>query len=177
MSKDEKVHAATRREFLERAAMSAAVAGFGPGIVSLLAEQATARPYRDLAIRCAQWIDKSAQEGEGGRIAWPADPLKPTSIGLDFYNGMPGVVYFYANLYHATNDVQWRNKGLRAGGYMMRRAGLAGSGGDVQLDAGLYTGLAGMATALAVTGVGGMGMTLSFGVAQKEVGSWLGEAS
>src|SRR6188768_2080174 len=127
---------ATRREFLERAAMSAAIAGIGPGIVSLLAEQTSPRPYRDLAIRCAQWIDKSAQEGEGGRIAWPADPLKPTSVGLDFYNGMPGVVYFYANLFHATGDVQWRNKGLRAGGYLMRRAGLAGPAADAQLDAG-----------------------------------------
>ena len=140
---------ASRREFLERTAMSAAVAGLGPGIVSLLAEQTSPRPYRDLAIRCAQWIDKSAQEGEGGRIAWPADPLKPTSIGLDFYNGMPGIVYFYANLFHATGDVQWRNKGLRAGGYLMRRAGLSGPGGDVQLDAGLYTGLAGLGVALA----------------------------
>src|SRR6187399_777880 len=140
---------ATRREFLSQAALSAAVAGLGPGFVSLFAQeadQASSRPYRDLAIRCAKWIDTSVQDLEGMGLAWPADPLKPASIGLDFYNGMPGVVYFYANLYHATNDVRWRNKGLRAGAYLMRAGGLRGTGGGAQLDAGLYTGLAGLST-------------------------------
>jgi len=144
---------ATRREFLSQAALSAAMAGLGPGVVSLLAQgtdQTSSRPYRDLALRCAQWIDASAQDLDGNGIAWPADPLKPASIGLDFYNGMPGIVYFYANLYHATNDVQWRNKGLRAGGYLMRQSGLRGTGAGAQLDAGLYTGLAGLATTLAI---------------------------
>jgi lantibiotic modifying enzyme len=124
--------------------MAAAVAGVGPGIVSLLADsQATSRPYLDLAIRCAQWIDRSAHD-EAGRLSWPADPLKPESIGLDFYNGMPGVVYFYANLYRATGGRDWRNKGLRAAAYLIRESQTR------QVDAGLYTGLAGLATAYAV---------------------------
>src|SRR6187401_3329293 len=98
----------TRREFLSQAALTAAVTGVGPGLLSaepflraFTSTQQSTRPYLDVAIRCAQWIDASTQEKSAG-VAWPADPLKPAAVGLDFYNGTPGVVYFLANLYHAT---------------------------------------------------------------------------
>ena len=143
----------SRREFLSQAALAAAVAGVGPGVATLLAGlQNSSRPYRDLAVRCAQWIDRSAQRSPAG-VAWPADPLKPSSVGLDFYNGTPGVVLFYANLWHATGDPRWRDRAQLGGEYLIAEARRAGDA----LDAGLYTGRAGIAAtymALAATKVG-----------------------
>ncbi len=143
----------TRREFLSRAALAAAMAGVGPGIASVVSAlgQAT-RPYRDLAIRCAQWIDRSAQDSSGG-LAWPADPLKPASIGLDFYNGTPGVVSFFANLYQATGNPRWRERARRGGEYLVAESARRGDA----LDCGLYTGLAGLATTYMVLDATGVG--------------------
>ena len=139
----------SRREFLSRAALTAAMAGFGPGLGALLrATQKSDRPYRDLAVRCGEWIDRSRQK-DGGE-AWPADPLKPASIGLDYYNGLPGVVAFFGNLWHATGDQKWRLRAESGGTTLAMREGTA-------LDAGLYTGLAGIAATyhvLAATNVG-----------------------
>ena len=130
----------TRREFLSQTAMAAAAAGFGPAVLSALAGQDSTRRYRDLAVRCAQWIDRSARPQSAG-VAWPADPLKPDVIGLDYYNGTPGVVAFYANLWQATGDVAWRDRARQGAAYLtsefLRR-------GDA-IGCGLYTGLAGIA--------------------------------
>jgi lantibiotic modifying enzyme len=73
---------------------------------------------------------------------WPADPLKPETVGLDFYNGMPGVVVFLAELYGATGDEAWLRSARRGAAYLaaeMERRDAA------RLDAGLYTGVAGLA--------------------------------
>jgi lantibiotic modifying enzyme len=145
----------TRREFLSQAALAAAVAGVGPGLASAVAgfqQSPSSRAHRDLAIRCAQWIDLSAQEKAGG-LAWPADPLKPAAVGLDYYNGTPGVVAFYANLWHATGDARWRDRAQRGGEYLLAESRRMSAG----LNAGLYTGLAGLAAtymALDATKVG-----------------------
>ena len=133
---------ATRREFLSRAALAAAMAGVGPGITSAMSTLAqSARPYLDLASRCALWIDQSTQRNADG-MAWPADPLKPTTIGLDYYNGMPGVVAFFANLYHASGDEKWRDRAQQGGAYLVAETARRGPA----VGAGLYTGLAGLAT-------------------------------
>ena len=130
----------TRREFLSQAALAAAATGLGPGVLSAIARQDSTRAYRDLAVRCAQWIDRSAQPKSSGTV-WPADPLKPDSIGFDYYNGMPGVVAFYANLFHATGDIKWRDRARQGAAYLhaeiQRRPD--------SIDCGLYTGLAGIA--------------------------------
>ncbi len=153
MKRAKGVRVPTRREFLSQAALAAAMAGVGPGVTTLLAGlQNSARPYRDLAVRCAQWIDQSAQRSPSG-VAWPADPLKPGSIGLDFYNGTPGVVLFFANLWQATGDPRWRDRAQLGGEYLVAETRRAGDA----LDAGLYTGRAGIAAtymALAATKVG-----------------------
>jgi lantibiotic modifying enzyme len=134
---------ATRREFLSRAALAAAMAGAGPGLsAALSALTQSQRPYLELALRCALWIDKSTQHTEAG-MAWPADPLKPATIGIDFYNGTTGVVSFFANLYHATGDAKWRDRAQQGGTYLIAEGARRGAA----LDNGLYTGLAGMATA------------------------------
>jgi lantibiotic modifying enzyme len=132
----------TRRDFLSRAAATAAVTGLGPGILSAVEGLAqSSRPYLDLATRCAQWIDASAQRSEKG-VAWPAAPAKPVAIGLDYYNGMPGVVAFFANLYHATGDEKWRERAQQGGEYLLADS----KGRERSLGGGLYTGLAGLAT-------------------------------
>ena len=127
----------TRREFV---ALSAA-AGLP---LSLRLELGSAwdrspRPWLEMAVRCAHWIARSAQPAEGGS-RWPADPLKPESVGLDFYNGMPGVVAFYAALFDSTRDPAWRNAARGGAGYLIWEMDSAKS----ELDAGLYTGLAGL---------------------------------
>ena len=130
----------TRREFLSQAALAAASAGLGPGVVSLLAQQRESqRPYLDLAVRCAQWIDTSTQTKSVG-IAWPADPLKPAAIGLDYYNGTPGVVAFMAQLARATGDAKWRLRAQDGATYLVAEAERA----QDRIGDGLYTGLAGI---------------------------------
>jgi lantibiotic modifying enzyme len=131
----------TRREFLSEAARAAAMTGLGPGLTAIVAAAGqSSRPYLDLALRCAQWIDASTQRTAAG-LAWPADPLKPASIGLDYYNGTPGVVAFFAQMWAATGDAKWRDRTQQGGAYLLAEsARLADS-----LDAGLYTGVAGLA--------------------------------
>lgn len=102
-----------------------------------------ARPYLDLALRTARWIEASHQETADG-IRYPADPLKPESVGLDFYNGMPGIVAFYAALHHATRDPAWLAAAEAGGRYLMHAVATEGD----QLDGGLYTGLAGISYSL-----------------------------
>lgn len=131
----------TRREFLSEAALTAAAVGLGPGLTAALSlsAQSSNRPYLDIAVRCANWIDRSAQEHDGGTVAWPADPLRPAAVGLDLYNGTPGVVMFLANLYQATGDEKWRTRAERGGKYLTAFARTAD-----RIGAGLYTGIAGL---------------------------------
>jgi len=131
----------TRREFLSEAALAAAMTGLGPSLAAIVsAAGQSSLPYLDLAVLCAQWIDASTQRTAAG-LAWPADPLKPASIGLDYYNGTPGVVAFFAQMWAATGDAKWRDLAQQGGAYLLvEGARLADS-----LDAGLYTGVAGLA--------------------------------
>src|SRR6187399_3216773 len=140
----------TRREFLSQAALSVAAAGVGPGVASVvhaLQQSRTSYTYLELALQCAQWIDKSAQNVDGA-LAWPADPLKPASIGLDYYNGMPGIVVFFANLARATGDPRWRSRAEQGARYLVTQSDRAGD----KLNAGLYTGLAGLAGTYMILG-------------------------
>ena len=134
---------ATRREFLSQTALAAAMAGLGPGVASIFARaQTTSRPYLDMAIRCARWIDASRQATPNG-LAWPADPLKP-AIGLDYYNGMPGVVMFFGQLAHATGDAEWRDRSQKGARHLIAEATRTTD----RANDGLYTGSAGIAATL-----------------------------
>ena len=77
-------------------------------------------------------------------MRYPADPRKPESVGLDFYNGMPGVVAFYAALHHATQDPAWFAAAEPGGRYLLHAVATEGD----QFDGGLYTGLAGISYSL-----------------------------
>ena len=67
-------------------------------------------------------------------VRYPADPLKPESVGLDFYNGMPGIVAFYAALHHATQDPAWFAAAEAGATYLLHAVA---TGGDT-MDCGLY---------------------------------------
>lgn len=131
----------SRRDFLTLSAAVAAIAGLpaplragGPP-----GRRPGARPLVDLALRAAAWIDRSTQRTETG-LRWPADPLKPESVSLGFYNGMPGVVTFYAALHQVTGDRRWLE--LATGGADYLRHAMRTDEG--RLDGGLYSGLAGL---------------------------------
>ena len=55
----------------------------------------------------------------------PADPAKPESVEYDLYNGMPGVVLFYLELYHRTGGASWLTH-ARAGIFRERDDRIAG---------------------------------------------------
>ncbi|MDX2058459.1 MAG: lanthionine synthetase LanC family protein [Gemmatimonadales bacterium] len=129
-----------RRRFLATTAASAAAVGLPRALrADLGLRGGVVRPYLDLALKTAAWIDRSGQE-VGTGLQYPADPLKPDSVGLDLYNGMPGIVAFHAALSVATNDVAWLRTAKRGAEYLMERM----DGGTDQIGAGLYTGLAGL---------------------------------
>ena len=140
----------TRRDFVALAA----AAGLPPALKAelALAGRHAARPWVEVAIRCARWIERSAQTADG-LTRWPADPLKPDSVGLDFYNGMPGVVSFYAALFDDTQDATWGNAARAGGDYLTRELDL----GKAEIDAGLYTGLAGLGYTFMCLEQAGMG--------------------
>src|SRR4051812_34220311 len=60
----------------------------------------------DIAIQAARWIRRSRIETKAG-VKWPAAPRKPESVGLDLYNGFPGVILFPLELFPAPGDRQW----------------------------------------------------------------------
>jgi lantibiotic modifying enzyme len=132
----------SRRDWLRRSTFAAALLGLPRSLTAELlatAARGAKRPYLDLALRAARWIEASKQGTDHG-TRFPADPLKPDSVALDFYNGMPGVVTFYAALAHASGDAAWLEAARSGGDYLIHEMEAAGD----KLDAGLYTGLAGL---------------------------------
>src|SRR4051812_17211398 len=102
-------HSLTRREIFgiglgAAAGMLALPAALDARIASF--EQRAPRPDLEVAIKAARWIRRSRIETKDG-AAWPADPLKPDSVGYDLYNGMPGIVLFHLELFYATGDRAW----------------------------------------------------------------------
>lgn len=141
---------ASRRQFLQQASVIAATAGLDSLALFRTGRSQQLSPLQ-IAQLCGEWIDRaSIPNDEAPR--WPADPLKPERVGLDFYNGMPGVVYFFARLAHATNDAKWQIRAGKGAEYL-----LAEIDRTPALSAGLYTGVAGLAAtfhALHATGIG-----------------------
>lgn len=155
---------ATRREWFGQTALATAVLGLPSSLrAELIAGRAggAKRSYLDLAIRAAKWIEVSKQVTDHG-TRYPADPLEPESVGLDFYNGMPGVVTFYAALHQATDDVAWLRAAMAGAEYLIHEIDTNGD----QLDAGLYTGLAGLGYTFDCLDRAGAG-DRSFGVARR----------
>ena len=154
----------TRREWIAQSALAGAVVGLSPELRNVLGATPfldNDRPYLELALRSARWIARSRQVSDHGD-RYPADPLKPESVGFDFYNGMPGVVAFHAALASATADPAWLTA-ARAGADSLVHEATAN--GD-SLDAGLYTGLGGVGFALDCVAAAGGGHQYSAAAAR-----------
>jgi lantibiotic modifying enzyme len=137
----------TRRALFERGAMMAAMLSAPAGWQRLVRDLTTAgRPYYDAALRAELWIRRSARKDARG-TSWPADPDKPASVELDMYNGMPGVVLFYLELWNATHDDAMLARAASGADYLIATL----QADPKQLGdegAGLYTGAAGIAYVL-----------------------------
>lgn len=132
----------TRREWLGKsAAVAAAVAGVPAVLSALETRWPSVAPTPDdleIAFKAESWIRRSRVETKNG-VTWPADPLKPSSVGYDLYNGMPGVVLFYLELYHATGEKKWLDDAKLGANELESQLPALNSAND----AGLYTGLGG----------------------------------
>jgi lantibiotic modifying enzyme len=140
-------HATTlsRRDLLRTAA--ALVAGTVLLPKTLRATTAPRSPAGvEVALRAARWIRTARIDTPNG-ATWPADPLKPSSVEYDLYNGMPGVVLFYLELYAATGSREWLDDARAGANELIARLPEL----EVANSCGLYTGLAGCAFVLEET--------------------------
>ena len=109
--------------------------------------QWTAEPdsrYLDAAVAAGKWIRAAAIAAPGGKT-WPAVPPDAKTAQRDLYSGSPGVVLFLLELYRATRDPAWLDLAM-AGADHLAVSLPDGASGDA--DAGLYSGLAGIAFTL-----------------------------
>jgi lantibiotic modifying enzyme len=142
----------SRRDLLRAGAVALAAGVVLPRVAQAQVEDLTTlaayapQSDFDIALAAERWIRRARIETPDG-VTWPADPLKPASIEYDLYNGMPGVVLFYLELYAATGDKAWLSE-ARAGSDE-----LATHIAEMERteNAGLYTGLAGAAFVLEET--------------------------
>jgi lantibiotic modifying enzyme len=137
----------TRRALLERGAAFAALitapAGWRRFFLDFFAPS---RPWYNASFQAERWIRRSAARDARG-TAWPADPLKPDSISTDLYNGMPGVVLFYLEMFAATKDPAMLERATSGADYLIATLPADASQlGDEGV--GLYTGAAGIAYVL-----------------------------
>ena len=100
--------------------------------------------YLDAAIAAGRWIRATAIDAPGGKT-WPAVPPDAKTAQRDLYSGSPGVVVFLLELYHATRDTAWLDLATAGADHLVASLPET-AGGDV--DAGLYSGLAGVAFVL-----------------------------
>ena len=132
----------SRRAWLGTAAgIAASIAGVPAALSALetrLSHSAAAPDDLEIALKAERWIRRSRIETKNG-VTWPADPLKPTSVGYDLYNGMPGVVLFYLELYRATGDELWLDEAKRGANELEAQLPTLATA----RNAGLYTGLGG----------------------------------
>ena len=128
----------TRREWFHRGLGVAAGLIAIPATVDALAVGRVAPDDLDVALKAAAWIRRSRIETKNG-VKWPADPTRPASVRHDLYNGMPGVILFYLELFHATGDKQWLAEARLGANELASQLPAL----NAAQNAGLYTGLAG----------------------------------
>lgn len=107
--------------------------------------QGTGRPWLAAALKAERWLAASAQQVRDG-VTWPADPTDPKSVSTDLYTGMAGVVLFYLELHYATGDESAMRMARGGADYLLASVPDESS----RAEMGLYTGLAGTATVLAL---------------------------
>ena len=101
------------------------------------------RPYLDAAVKAARWIKNSQILSDQG-ISWPAVPPDASTVQTNLYSGTPGVVLFLLEMNRATGDPQYLTDAELGADFLL--ASLP----DLK-QAGFYTGLSGVAFAIAET--------------------------
>jgi lantibiotic modifying enzyme len=143
-------HTITRRELLGMGLGAAAGMIVLPSMLSArgIGTSPMAPPIDglDVALKAAKWIRRSRIETKNG-VTWPADPLKPASVGLDLYNGMPGIILFHLELFHATGDKTWLDDARLGANELIAQLPVL----QAAERSGLYDGLAGAAFVLEET--------------------------
>ena len=106
------------------------------------------RPYLAQAQLAANWLAGVARSSAIG-TSWHWDPADPKpEVQTNLYSGTAGIVLFFVELHAATGDVAHRELALSGADYLASTLPAAVKGDD----AGLYTGLAGVAWTLAFVG-------------------------
>lgn len=138
----------SRRDLLRAGAAVVAGAIVAPRVLHAHDALSAASPAADIdvALRAERWIRRSRIATPNG-ATWPADPSKPESVEYDLYNGTPGVVLFYLELFHRTGDTGWLTEARAGADELSTRLDEMTNGENC----GLYTGLAGAAFVLQET--------------------------
>lgn len=106
------------------------------------------RPYMDVARKAERWLRRHAiDRGAESGVTWAADPADEKSVQDNLYSGSPGVVLFYLELARATGDRSARELAERGARYLQRQVSDGADRWSGE-NAGLYTGLAGIACVL-----------------------------
>jgi lantibiotic modifying enzyme len=108
-------------------------------VTTVYAQQTT---YRQAAFEAGRWIRASAIQSDHSTV-WPSDPLDPKSANDSLYSGTPGIVLFFLEA-SRTADPSFL-KDARAGADHLIAAL------KDEKEAGLYTGISGIAFALIET--------------------------
>jgi lantibiotic modifying enzyme len=105
--------------------------------------KAGSRPYLEAAEKTAAWIRGSAVSTPSGK-AWPAMPVRPESVTLDLYSGVPGIVLFFVEAFHSTGNRGYLKDACSGADFLLAEK-------SPEAGPGFYTGLAGIAFALEET--------------------------
>jgi lantibiotic modifying enzyme len=105
--------------------------------------QAADRAYLNAAQKAANWIRAAAVTTEQG-TAYLADPGDKQSIITNLYTGMPGIVLFFIEAYHTTNDATYLKDARSGADYLIAHL-------TDEKEPGFYVGIAGIGFALIET--------------------------
>jgi lantibiotic modifying enzyme len=105
--------------------------------------KAADRSYLKAAQDAANWIRSAAVRTEQG-TAYLADPNDNKSITMNLYAGVPGVILFFLEAYHSTNDATYLNDARSAADYLIAHL-------SNEKETGLYEGIAGIGFTLIET--------------------------
>jgi lantibiotic modifying enzyme len=138
-------HPISRRRALQIGFGTAAALLAAPGIMRADVEH-TELSDMEVALRAERWIRSARRQTTNG-VMWPQDPLEGVRSSSALYDGMPGVIVFYLELFHATRDHVWLDEATRGADELIARLSLDGGTRDMSL----YGGLAGAAFVLEET--------------------------
>ena len=107
--------------------------------LTLTAYGQASRPYLEKALLAEKWIRSVRVESPQGTM-WPITP-GDTSKVTNLYSGSAGVILFYLELFHATQDEEFLEEAKNGADFLLYHLPLKQYGYE---EIGLYTGLAGI---------------------------------